>query len=164
VPLPLAYRSLPRPSSPPCAQASPTCLHSLDYNSTKRCRRLQSLAIHTHSRVSASPQPSAAQAKRLQIFPSDDRPFSDPHPLAAYAMHATLHYRVSIISVYTPIVLMTMPSTVTEDSSPPTAQPTPTRQQRARRNAATNKDSQIRDLPLLPLSISSDAQSSRAGP
>jgi hypothetical protein len=32
VPLPQAYRSLPRPSSPPCAQASPTCLLSLDYN------------------------------------------------------------------------------------------------------------------------------------
>ena len=31
VQLPLAYRSLPRPSSPPCAQASPTCLLSLDY-------------------------------------------------------------------------------------------------------------------------------------
>ena len=31
VPLPLASRSLPRPSSPPCAQASTTCLHSLDY-------------------------------------------------------------------------------------------------------------------------------------
>ena len=31
VPLPRAYRSLPRPSSPPCAQASPTCLLSLDY-------------------------------------------------------------------------------------------------------------------------------------
>ena len=31
VPLPRAYRSLPRPSSPPCAQASPTCLQSLDY-------------------------------------------------------------------------------------------------------------------------------------
>jgi hypothetical protein len=30
VPLPRAYRSLPRPSSPPCAQASPTCLLSLD--------------------------------------------------------------------------------------------------------------------------------------
>ena len=30
VPLPRAYRSLPRPSSPPCAQASPTCLRSLD--------------------------------------------------------------------------------------------------------------------------------------
>ena len=28
--LPPAYRSLPRPSSPPCAQASPTCLRSLD--------------------------------------------------------------------------------------------------------------------------------------
>src|SRR2546421_6127491 len=34
VPLPRASRSLPRPSSPPCAQASPTCLHSLDYNSS----------------------------------------------------------------------------------------------------------------------------------
>ena len=31
VPLPRASRSLPRPSSPPCAQASPTCLRSLDY-------------------------------------------------------------------------------------------------------------------------------------
>ena len=31
VPLPRAYRSLPRPSSPPCAQASPTCLRSLDH-------------------------------------------------------------------------------------------------------------------------------------
>jgi hypothetical protein len=31
VPLPRAYRSLPRPSSPPCAQASSTCLRSLDY-------------------------------------------------------------------------------------------------------------------------------------
>ena len=30
VPLPRAYRSLPRPSSPPCAQASPTCFRSLD--------------------------------------------------------------------------------------------------------------------------------------
>ena len=33
VPLPRASRSLPRPSSPPCAQASPTCLPSLDYKS-----------------------------------------------------------------------------------------------------------------------------------
>jgi hypothetical protein len=31
VPLPSAYRSLPRPSSPPCAQASPTGLLSLDH-------------------------------------------------------------------------------------------------------------------------------------
>ena len=32
VPLPRAFRSLPRPSSPPCTQASPTCLRPLDYN------------------------------------------------------------------------------------------------------------------------------------
>ena len=32
MPLPGASRSLPRPSSPLCAQASPTCLPSLDYN------------------------------------------------------------------------------------------------------------------------------------
>ena len=31
VPLPQAFRSLPRPSSPPCAQASPTGLRSLDH-------------------------------------------------------------------------------------------------------------------------------------
>ena len=30
VQLPLAYRSLPRPSSPPCTQASPTYILSLD--------------------------------------------------------------------------------------------------------------------------------------
>jgi hypothetical protein len=42
VPLPQAYRSLPRPSSPPCAQASPTCLHSLDYNQSIQAERLQS--------------------------------------------------------------------------------------------------------------------------
>src|SRR6185503_4860330 len=35
VPLPRAFRSLPRPSSPPCAQAFPTCLRSLDSNSVK---------------------------------------------------------------------------------------------------------------------------------
>jgi hypothetical protein len=31
VPLPRAFRSLPRPSSPPCTQAFPTCLRLLDY-------------------------------------------------------------------------------------------------------------------------------------
>ena len=41
VPLPRASRSLPRPSSPPCAQASPTCLLSLDYiNSPSRTTRI----------------------------------------------------------------------------------------------------------------------------
>src|SRR5215217_4353123 len=41
--LPLAYRSLPRPSSPPCAQASPTYLRSLDYLS----RPSRARAIYT---------------------------------------------------------------------------------------------------------------------
>src|SRR6476660_4885143 len=36
VPLPRASRSLPRPSSPPCAQASPTCLPSLDYTNCSK--------------------------------------------------------------------------------------------------------------------------------
>ena len=36
VPLPLAYRSLPRPSSPPCTQASPTYLLSLDQISVSK--------------------------------------------------------------------------------------------------------------------------------
>ena len=31
VPLPRAFRSLPRPSSPSCAKASPTCFRSLDH-------------------------------------------------------------------------------------------------------------------------------------
>jgi hypothetical protein len=39
VPLPRAYRSLPRPSSPPCAQASPTCLRSLDYKHSNRVKQ-----------------------------------------------------------------------------------------------------------------------------
>src|SRR2546423_11616651 len=44
VPLPRASRSLPRPSSPPCAQASPTCLPSLDHNrySSSRTTRIVS--------------------------------------------------------------------------------------------------------------------------
>src|SRR3979411_332303 len=44
VPLPLASLSLPRPSSPPCAQASPTCLPSLDHNrcSSSRTTRIVS--------------------------------------------------------------------------------------------------------------------------
>ena len=38
VPLPGASRSLPRPSSPLCAQASPTCLPSLDYKRSQSNR------------------------------------------------------------------------------------------------------------------------------
>ena len=39
VPLPQAYRSLPRPSSPSCAQASSICIHSLDYKTVKQSTR-----------------------------------------------------------------------------------------------------------------------------
>ena len=47
VPLPRASRSLPRPSSPPCAQASPTCLLSLDYNnSPSRTTRIASQSTY----------------------------------------------------------------------------------------------------------------------
>ncbi len=41
VPLPLAYRSLPRPSSPPCTQASPTYLLSLDQISVSKQNNYQ---------------------------------------------------------------------------------------------------------------------------
>ena len=41
--LPPAYRSLPRPSSPLCAQASPTCLRSLDYISCTQAEHARSL-------------------------------------------------------------------------------------------------------------------------
>jgi hypothetical protein len=51
VPLPLAYRSLPRPSSPPCAQASPTGLHSLDHICGKQSTT-RSTASDTIPRVS----------------------------------------------------------------------------------------------------------------
>ena len=50
VPLPRAYRSLPRPSSPPCAQASPTCFRSLDYKAVcvkQSTRDLTRVTIHS---------------------------------------------------------------------------------------------------------------------
>ena len=61
VPLPRAYRSLPRPSSPLCAQASPTYFRSLDssqlvqakhalFRTSERCRKpLRRAAIGTTS-------------------------------------------------------------------------------------------------------------------
>jgi hypothetical protein len=48
VPLPGASRSLPRPSSPLCAQASPTCLLSLDHN---RCCQTELRALFQTSDV-----------------------------------------------------------------------------------------------------------------
>ena len=43
VPLPQAYRSLPRPSSPPCAQASPTCPRSLDHTNCDEAEHAQQI-------------------------------------------------------------------------------------------------------------------------
>jgi hypothetical protein len=51
VPLPLAYRSLPRPSSPPCAQAFPTCLRSLDYKADIVASRLRAIFFRSLLRV-----------------------------------------------------------------------------------------------------------------
>src|SRR5258705_8166719 len=48
VPLPRASRSLPRPSSPPCAQASPTCLPSLDHIWRKQSTRFISQSTYTN--------------------------------------------------------------------------------------------------------------------
>ena len=52
--LPLAYRSLPRPSSPSCAQASPTCFRSLDHiivSSRARAIYLIECSTYSTSRV-----------------------------------------------------------------------------------------------------------------
>jgi hypothetical protein len=47
--LPRAFRSLPRPSSPPCAQASPTCPRSLDYTyPSSRARAWSRLNADSH--------------------------------------------------------------------------------------------------------------------
>src|SRR5678816_4042929 len=64
VPLPRASRSLPRPSSPPCAQASPTCLPSLDY--TTRQAELRALRRNLLS----LPTPTVPSAYRAGINPA----------------------------------------------------------------------------------------------
>ena len=76
VPLPQAYRSLPRPSSPLCAQASSTCYRSLDYKSvtsiaisweTVLFRRLFDPCIqaeHAHN----SPNRTQTRPRCFQLF------------------------------------------------------------------------------------------------
>src|SRR5687767_12797841 len=51
--LPPAYRSLPRPSSPPCAQASPARLRSLDYmiHVTSRARAIRSYVLSDNREI-----------------------------------------------------------------------------------------------------------------
>ena len=70
VPLPLAYRSLPRPSSPPCAQASPTGLLSLDH----KCRQAQHAqksphGDFTHVRSSVQSPSLVRRRRRLASWP-----------------------------------------------------------------------------------------------
>src|SRR6266496_1633064 len=60
VPLPLAYRSLPRPSSPPCTQASPTYLLSLDQISVSK---------HNNNKTTTTRNPRMNQS--LLAFRSD---------------------------------------------------------------------------------------------
>src|SRR5438270_800711 len=55
VPLPRASRSLPRPSSPPCAQASPTCLPSLDHKKFKQSTRFISQSTLTYPHPALAP-------------------------------------------------------------------------------------------------------------
>ncbi len=65
VPLPGASRSLPRPSSPLCAQASPTCLPSLDHKfGSSRATRIAIAIYHYqsgHPRGSKPPRTSPAR-------------------------------------------------------------------------------------------------------
>ena len=64
VPLPPAYRRLPRPSSPPCAQASPTGRLSLDHHRNVEASVRTVVAIQastSHSAVSCRPRPPLAR-------------------------------------------------------------------------------------------------------
>jgi hypothetical protein len=69
VPLPLAYRSLPRPSSPPCAQAFPTCLRSLDYKAVCVKQSTRDLTDRTHAR-SSSDNPYEIESLSTKIHKS----------------------------------------------------------------------------------------------
>ena len=73
VPLPRASRSLPRPSSPPCAQASPTCLPSLDYkNRSSRAYAHCFLTSDVFLRKSLSKDSSIPRSTIHPLSNSDD--------------------------------------------------------------------------------------------
>ena len=63
VQLPPAYRGLPRPSSPPCAQASPTGLLSLD-SAYRQAHNAQWNAARRSSFTSVCPLGSAGRSRR----------------------------------------------------------------------------------------------------
>src|SRR4051812_49011964 len=80
VPLPGASRSLPRPSSPLCAQASPTCLLSLDHNKDQaELRALPSQSTYTALSLSHRGLRHRAIGKSVKIpFPTNMPPTKRP--------------------------------------------------------------------------------------
>ena len=96
VPLPRASRSLPRPSSPPCAQASPTCLPSLDHIWLKHRTRLRSqstIPILIYRRADDERQPGSTRDSVKIPFPTNQssaqRPEPTTHPLSFTCQIAT---------------------------------------------------------------------------
>lgn len=78
VPLPQAYRSLPRPSSPLCAQASPTYLRSLD--SFPSCQANHTLSKTSKAETSRDSRPcrleprNVAASLRFFVLAASTRP------------------------------------------------------------------------------------------
>src|ERR1700704_946565 len=84
VPLPRASRSLPRPSSPPCAQASPTCLPSLDYKIVKQnYARLpsQSTSTNPHPAFEPTRRPACTMSTVKIPFPTNQSSTKRPRPM-----------------------------------------------------------------------------------
>ena len=82
VPLPQAYRSLPRPSSPSCAQASPTCFRSLDHKSVKQSTRdLQRVILSFSYGVRPAVTPMSIR-RNVQSLVLIRFPRSYPYPLS----------------------------------------------------------------------------------
>ena len=71
--LPRAFRSLPRPSSPSCAQASPTRLRSLDHTSlVKQSTRMESAQRRLHIMSDQSVQSRSSLRRPVQASPALD--------------------------------------------------------------------------------------------
>ena len=83
VPLPTAYRSLPRPSSPPCAQASPTGLLSLDHINRQAQHAQESLhSDSTYVRSVQSPSRRSTSATTHVVAASPDENSLPTRPTA----------------------------------------------------------------------------------
>ena len=93
VPLPRAYRSLPRPSSPLCAQASSTCFLSLDHIICWCKQRITRDLLRTTS-VVTDDQPLQAGDRQNHISSefTVHRPMQDP----CTSSHDHYHFPLSI--------------------------------------------------------------------